>query len=610
MGSIQELAEDWLRLDQDPITRDEIQSLVDSKNTQELEKRLRKRIAFGTAGLRARMEAGFSRLNSLTIIQASQGLAAYLLENAPHARAKGVVIGYDARHQSEKFARLAAAAFVAKGIKVWWYKLTVHTPLVPFGVGQLGAAAGVMVTASHNPSKDNGYKVYWSNGCQIIPPHDVGIAQSILKNLEPVSWDADTVDESLLVESILGRVRDAYYSAVTRVATNELLDTNAPRFVYTPMHGVGLPYMQAVMERLGLDGNMIVVPEQAEPDPDFPTVKFPNPEEKGALDLAMATADRHGISLVLASDPDADRLAVAEKVDDKWHVFTGNELGVLFAAHVLESLDPDYDRSKLAMLSSAVSSSMLSVMAASEGFHHTETLTGFKWLGNGALDLEERGYDAVYAYEEAIGYMFSSVVHDKDALSAAAVFLSATATWTAINLTPFQKLQQLYKRYGYFASANTYLIANPDDPGLTNALFDRIRALGGESAKTTATAEAAVVPDHTITDSYTYPKAIKSGTIKVTSWRDLTVGYDSSRPNYLPILPVSKDSQMITCELDVPETDGVKVTVRGSGTEPKIKFYVESRASTAATAQASADAVAADIINEWFEPEKNGLTRA
>lgn len=219
-----------------------------------------------------------------------------------------------------------------------------------------------------------------------------------------------------------------------------------------------------------------MVEEQAKPNPDFPTVKFPNPEEKGAMDLAIKTADAHSLSLIVATDPDADRLAVAEMVHH-WHQFTGNQLGVLFASHILSTYPVSKDRSRLAMLCSAVSTGMLQVMAEVEGFHFQETLTGFKWLGNVALDLKNGGYDAVYAFEEAIGYMFSDVVHDKDGISAAAVFLAASARWqNEEDLTPWGKLQQLSKKYGYFEDANTYLIS--PDPETTNRVFADIRRQG------------------------------------------------------------------------------------------------------------------------------------
>lgn len=262
----QELASEWLRLDQDQTTRDEISKLLEVGNDAKLENRLRTRIAFGTAGLRAKMEAGFARMNSLTVIQASQGLAAYLLETLPHSRKQGVVIGRDARHNSKKFAKLAAAAFVAKGIKVWWYEVPTHTPLVPFGVNELGAAAGIMITASHNPAQDNGYKVYWSNGCQIIPPHDKGIAAAISQNLEPVSWDVSVTESSLLVEGSLGLVEESYYKAVRLASDPHHHLVHHPdhdlKYAYTAMHGVGLHFMTKALENLGILQYMSVVQEQ------------------------------------------------------------------------------------------------------------------------------------------------------------------------------------------------------------------------------------------------------------------------------------------------------------------------------------------------------------
>ncbi|EOD46227.1 putative phosphoglucomutase protein [Neofusicoccum parvum UCRNP2] len=582
--SIEKLAEEWLRLDKDPSTRDEIYRLLVNGEKAELETRLRKRIAFGTAGLRASMQAGFSRLNSLTIIQASQGLAAYLLDNVPDVKHRGVVIGRDARHNSAKFAKLTAAAMVAKGIRVWWYEDTVHTPLVPFGVGELAAAAGVMITASHNPAQDNGYKVYWGNGCQIIPPHDAGIAKAIEQNLEPVTWDTSVVDEgSLLIEGALGLVRDAYFRAVrySAVPEDEPLPTfDDLKFVYTPMHGVGLPYMQQAVKDLGFGDKIHVVEAQAKPDPNFPTVKFPNPEEKGALDLSQKKADEVGSTLIIASDPDADRLAAAEKVDGKWHQFTGNQVGVLLASHVLSTYPTDKPLSKLAMLASAVSSRMLSTMAETEGFKFEETLTGFKWLGNIGLDLEAADYDVRFAYEEALGYMVPSVVHDKDSVSAAAFFLTATARWaTEEGLTPWQKLQSLYAKYGHFEDANTYLVS--PSPDTTNTVFAAIRALADP-----------------------YPAQL--GARKILRWRDLTVGFDSATSDNVPQLPVDKGSQMITCELD----GDVRFTVRGSGTEPKIKLYIECRAKSSEEAQKGADEVLQDLLKEWFKPEENGLRLA
>lgn len=289
---------------------------------------------------------------------------------------------------------------------------------------------------------------------------------------------------------------------------------------------------------------------QAEPDPEFPTVRFPNPEEKGALDLAIATANKHNLSLVLANDPDADRFAAAEKLPSgDWKVFTGNQLGVLFAAHTLDAYRlgaKSIDKTtKLAMLASTVSTQMLQAMATVECFHYEETLTGFKWLGNQALILQERGYDALYAFEEAIGYMFTSVVHDKDGIAAASVFIAMAQKWAKEGLTVHGKLEQLYKKYGYFESANSYFIS--PDPALTKKVFAGIRSLGK-------------------------PHPTTVGSQNITWWRDLTEGLDSATADGKPVLPVDPSSQMITCKLE----GGVRFTVRGSGTEPKIKSEINS----------------------------------
>lgn len=579
--SIHELAQQWLRIDQNPSTKAEISDLVESNNITELEKRLRKRIAFGTAGLRAAMEAGFSRMNAVTVIQASQGLAAYILENISAAEERGVVIGRDARKNSKYFANLTAAAFLNRGFKVYYLGL-VHTPMVPFAVCRCHASAGVMITASHNPANDNGYKVYWENSSQINPPHDRGIAEAIERNLEPRSWDVSGITfQNTRVVDALSMVEDSYFEAVNMTAgSSSSSGTSSIPFAYTPMHGVGLPFMTQVVKQLGLETEMKIVHAQAEPDASFPTVRFPNPEEKGALDLAIECADQQEASLILANDPDADRFAVAEKVDGQWRQFTGNQLGVLLASHVLDqysSKNKDKDDAKVAMLASAVSSRMLARMATVEGsFQFVESLTGFKWLGNVAQDLPAKGITPLFAYEEAIGYMFPNVVFDKDGIAAAAVFLVACQHWKAEGRTPWTKLQDLYKKYGYYEEANTYLVS--PSPDITNTVFEHVRASS---------------PTHV-------------GSRRILRWRDLTIGYDSATSDHIPLLPVDKSAQMITCELE----GDVVFTVRGSGTEPKIKLYIEGSAKSSFEAKSAAESVLRDLVSTWFQSDKYGLRLA
>ncbi|SMQ52038.1 unnamed protein product [Zymoseptoria tritici ST99CH_3D7] len=580
MEPIETLAQRWLEQDKDETTRAEIEDLLSKNDTQELESRLRKRIAFGTAGLRSSMKAGFAHMNSLTVLQASQGLADYILLQHPATPPSqlSIAIGYDARYNSEKFARLAAAAFLTAGLSVLWCGQIVHTPCVPFAVNHYHAAAGVMVTASHNPKNDNGYKVYWSNGSQIIPPHDSGIAASIDAITQISTWDTSLVDTHPSVQRIYPEASELYISRVRELVSPLPSDLQTIPFTYTAMHGVGLPWMRKVASLLHLSDSMHEVAAQCHPDPEFPTVPFPNPEEAGALALAMREADANGTPLILANDPDADRFSAAQKLESgEWIQFTGNQLGILFASFVLESYTGD--RSKLAMLASTVSSRMLSSLASQEGVHYTETLTGFKWLGNVAQTLATQGLEPVFAFEEAIGYMFPSVVWDKDGVAAAAVFLTACRAWEKEGLTPWEKLQQLCERYGHFVDANTYLIS--PSPDVTGKVFDDIRVLNSGSR----------------------PEML--GQRLILRWRDLTTGYDSGTADHVPLLPVDASAQMITCELE-----GVVFTVRGSGTEPKIKLYIEAKGTSHEEAEGEAEGVLRDLLGEWFRLEEYGLRLA
>lgn len=575
MAFIEALTQEWLRLDKDEATRAEILELVEKQNTKELETLLGSRLKFGTAGLRARMGAGFSQLNSLTIIQTSQGLAQYLLkEGGTSAASAGVVIGYDGRHNSINFAELAAAAFIAEGFRVLWYEDLVHTPMVPFAVKELHAAAGVMVTASHNPKQDNGYKVYGSNACQINSPADAQIADAILNNLEPISWDIKSNTQSKLLIPILKKLRASYLETVHHyVDVTTKIPSTSLEFVYTPMHGVGLVPMEAILKAVNSHDRIVVVNEQAEPDAEFPTVVYPNPEEAGALDLAKATADRENIGLILANDPDADRFAVAEKLDDgSWHQFTGDQVGVLLSAYLAKSIKPERTGDEW-MLTTAVSSQMLSVLAEAQEFAAEETLTGFKWLGNRSLALQSKGKKVHFAYEEALGYMFPDIVLDKDGIAAAVIFLRACKDWRSCS--PWAKLQELYRDYGYFHTINTYW--RSPNMTATSTVFDQVRHLGNP-----------------------FPKLV--GERAVVRWRDLTVGYDSSTDDHKPDLPVSKSSQMITCWLEkIDGTDeGIRFTVRASGTEPKIKIYLECHSSDPISAEMGAAQMLEYIKLEWF----------
>ncbi|KAL4906672.1 hypothetical protein BDW74DRAFT_167244 [Aspergillus multicolor] len=586
--SLSPLIEKWLEWDQDSTTRSEIEQLRDSRQAAELEKRLRKRIQFGTAGLRGRMAAGFSCMNSLTVIQASQGLAKYLRENHGDLVHRGVIIGHDARHNSARFAVLAANAFIAQEIPVWFYTGPAVTPAVPFGVTDMRALAGVMVTASHAtkclvsrssvsfPTLTSSR--YFKNGCQINSPMDREISESIKRNLEPWTnaW-TDSPTGKYFNPKIYEEMLPRYTTRVWHYSKSTVQNWKYPKpFVYTPLHGVGGLVLPALCRSLGIT-DFTTVKEQIEPDPDFPTLPFPNPEENGALDLAVETADREGKTLIIANDPDADRFAAAEKVDGKWFFFTGNQMGALLASHTFDSLENIDTDTRVAVLNSAVSSTMLEKMAKARGIYFEESLTGFKWMGNTSRKLEESGYYVTFAFEEALGYMFPEVCYDKDGITAAMIFLSAQARWATQGLTPYSKLQQLFAEFGHHETLNNYF--RSPNPETSMALFDAIRAGQFKSEQ-------------------------KLGSFKILRWRDMTEGYDSGTEDKKPRLPADKSSQMLTLWLD----RDVRFTIRASGTEAKVKYYIESCGSSREQAiDAVCDTLRA-VIKEWIEPYAPLLT--
>ena len=387
-----------------------------------------------------------------------------------------------------------------------------------------------------------------------------------------MTWNTEINAQSSLLTPVLDKMQASYLEAVHQYMGTPTRDTGLD-FVYTPMHGVGLVPMDAMLRALGSHDRMVVVPEQAQPDAEFPTVIYPNPEEVGALDLAKATADQYNVRLILANDPDADRFAVAEKLDDgSWHQFTGDQVGTLLADSLIKRSKPARAGQGL-MLTTAVSSQMLSVLAEAEGLTVQETLTGFKWLGNRALELEGEGKKVHFAYEEALGYMFPDIVHDKDGIAAAVIFLRACKDWPSSS--PWARLQELYECYGYFHTINTYW--RSPDMEATLAVFNQVRRLGSP-----------------------HPNFV--GRRVVVRWRDLTEAYDSISEDHIPDLPVSKSSQMITCWLrKVDSTDeGIRFTVRASGTEPKIKIYLECRSKDPISAKIGAAQMLECIKLEWF----------
>ncbi|WP_338782719.1 phospho-sugar mutase [Streptomyces sp. DG1A-41] len=507
-------AQAWLTEDPDPETRTELARLIDAQDHAELAARFSGTLQFGTAGLRGELGAGPMRMNSSVVIRAAAGLAAYLKKQGFSQREGGaglVVIGYDARHKSHDFARDTAAVMTGAGLRAAVLPRPLPTPVLAFAIRHLGAVAGVEVTASHNPPRDNGYKVYLGDGSQIVPPADIDIAAEIaavpsLTTVRRPTEGWDTLDDSVL---------DAYLARTDAVLAKD--SPRTARTVYTAMHGVGKDVLLAAFARAGFPEPALVT-EQADPDPDFPTVAFPNPEEPGAMDLAFAKAraTTPAPDLIIANDPDADRCAVAVQDGDDWRMLRGDEVGALLAAHLVRR------GATGTFAESIVSSSLLGRIAEKAGLPHVETLTGFKWIA--------RAEGLRYGYEEALGYCVDpDGVRDKDGITAALLITELASQLKEEGRTLLDLLDDLAVEHGLHATDQ--LSVRVEDLSLITAAMRRLR----EQPPT----ELAGLP--------------------ITRTDDLTRGTATLPPT---------DGLRYTL-------DGARVIVRPSGTEPKLKCYLE-----------------------------------
>jgi phosphomannomutase len=442
----------WIADDPHPGDAAELQALLDAGDTDELADRFAGPLTFGTAGLRGPLRAGPNGMNTAVVRRAAAGIAAQLAGDG--ASGGVVVIGYDGRYRSLEFAHDSAAVFAAAGFDARLLPRLLPTPVLAFAVGQLGAAAGVMVTASHNPPQDNGYKVYAHDGAQIVPPLDSGI-ESQIRAVPSVRAIPLSQSYSMLSESIVDDYVNAIAGLVAPDSARELV------LVHTAMHGVGSAVLRAVFAAAGFAAP-IEVSEQAEPDPDFSTVAFPNPEEPGAMDLALALAERAGADLIIANDPDADRCAVGARFPSGWRMLRGDEVGVLLADCLIhKGIRGTY-------ATTIVSSTMLSAMAAKHGVPFAETLTGFKWISRAAPDL-------VYGYEEALGYAVApSLVRDKDGISAALLVAELAAELKAAGSSIPGRLAELAAQYGLFSTRQ--LSWRVSDLSLIEAAMGRLRS--------------------------------------------------------------------------------------------------------------------------------------
>jgi phosphomannomutase len=526
MDTLIDAALTWRAQDPDADTVARLDELVagtesgDATARAELAAAFAGRMQFGTAGLRGPLGPGPARMNRVVVTQAAAGFGRWLLA-AGHQGGK-VIVGYDARYKSADFARDTAEILAAQGFTPLLTARPTPTPVVAFGIRQYGCVAGIVVTASHNPAADNGYKVYLGDGSQIIPPTDTEISAHIA---DVAAAPLSELPRSDAYELLGDELVDAY---VTHAAT--LLPESAARqvsWVYTAMHGVGARVMEAVAKATGIPAP-VVVDAQHDPDPSFPTVPFPNPEEPGAIDLAVALARQENVDVVVANDPDADRCAAAAVVDGTWRMLTGDELGTLLAEDALRR------GAEGVYASSIVSSSLLRRLAESHRQPYEATLTGFKWIG--------RVPGLVFGYEEAIGYCCDpGTVPDKDGITAGLRLLALTAALKAEGLTLVDRLDEIARTYGLYTTAQ--LAVRVEDLSIISGAMTRLRA--------------------------NPPATLLGEPVTVT---DLLTGGDLSPTDGVRL-----------------ESETLRVVVRPSGTEPKLKAYLEVRA----TPEASQDVRAA-----------------
>ncbi|CAO1631506.1 unnamed protein product [Parajaminaea phylloscopi] len=556
-----EKARGWLAKDPDELTRSRLQALLDDNDEEALQQAFGSRLAFGTAGLRGVMGVGPNNMNRLLIREATAGLGNYLLASKPECREQSVVIAYDGRHGSKIFAHDAAGVLAALGLAVRLFDREAPTPLGAFAVKTLGTAAGIVVTASHNPPEFNGYKVYQAGGTQINTPVDAQIAEQIDKvaaqSQGPKCLSLEQADQAGLLKWLSDDVFDAYaarvidYLAPGKPTTETLAERAALKIAYTPMHGVGDPVAQTIFARAGFK-QVWTVEEQRRPDGDFPTVNFPNPEEAGAMDLVHALAERHGAHISIANDPDADRLSVsARNKSGQMQQMTGDQIGTILGDELLRGRHAQAGNdASVWSLSTIVSSRLLARAARTSGTSHRETLTGFKWLGNVARNLHQSGAHFAFAYEEALGYMVTTEVWDKDGLSALLLLSLLASKLHTHGQTLWTRLEEVHRRVGL---------------GVTFPRTIRLKAgVSGDSImghlRSNLPTTIAGVQVSLVDDLLEKPKEpTEDGEIPRNDVIRFYVGDASgmSREDILLSLP--------------------RIIIRPSGTEPKVKIYCESR---------------------------------
>jgi phosphoglucomutase len=544
-------AQDYIQHEQDAHFRAEVEALLKKEDWKELEDRFYRDLEFGTGGLRGVIGGGYNRMNTLVVKRATQGLANYLKKALSEKASQGklsAVIAYDSRRYSPEFAEATALILAANGIKTYLFSSLRPTPELSFAIRTLHCDTGVVVTASHNPPQYNGYKAYWNDGSQVIEPHDVGIINEVNRVTQIIEMSkTEALSKGLL--KIIDKEIDEPYAAMVKshLFRPELIKEKAKevKIVYTPLHGTGALHVEGVLGSLGLE--VITVPEQRKPDGNFPTVSYPNPEEAAALKMALELGTKVKADVVMATDPDADRLGIAvPDTRGNFVLVTGNQLGTLLADYIFLSLkEKGKMPAKPAMINSIVTTGMQKRVANSYGAECFECLTGFKWIADvwRKTETDGRGYTVLFGTEESYGFLIEPEVRDKDGVSAAALTAEMTLYWRSKGKSLLDRLNDLYLQHGYWQEIGiSKYFQGPQGPAIMAGIMAEYRK--------------------------NPPKTL--GGITVSRVRDIQESvwkYPGQPGKTEPVdLPKSNVLQFFL-------EDGTIVSARPSGTEPKIKFY-------------------------------------
>lgn len=547
---IKACAKQYMAEETDPKFVKEVEELLAKNDEKELFDRFYRQLEFGTGGLRGIIGGGTNRMNPAVIKKATQGLADYIIQTFPEKAKNGTlkaVIAHDSRRYSDVFAEATALIFAANGFTVYLFSALRPTPELSYAIRDLGCDTGVVVTASHNPPQYNGYKAYWNDGAQVIPPHDNGIIEKVntVKTVKMISREEGLKTKKLII--IDKELDEKYWKSVkAKLHRADLIKemSKSVKIVYTPLHGTGALHVEKVLGDMGF--NILTVPEQREPDGNFPTVSYPNPEDPAALKMAIALAEKESADILMATDPDADRFASAVKdTDGKMKLITGNQMGALFIDYLcLTAKEFGLMPAKPAMVRSIVTSHLSDRIAKGYGVSAFECLTGFKWICNKADEISKQEYSYIYGFEESYGYNFSLDLRDKDGIAASALCAEMALYWRKHGKSLLDRLNELFMQYGYFCEKTiNKVFPGAEGVGIMQNMMKKLR--------TSALKDIAGV--------------------KVVTIRDI-----ENSCAYNPAAPEKKETVALPVSnvLQYYLEDGTIISVRPSGTEPKIKFYI------------------------------------